>query len=379
MRIPSLRVALTTALLVGQVAGAPSKADAEVSIQLAPVVSTGLEAPLFVTHAGDDSGRLFILEQPGRIRIWVPGGLSERPYLDLAASGRVLAGGERGLLGLAFHPQFRTNRRFFVNYTRAPDGATVIAEYHASTDPDAALQAERVLLTVPQPYANHNGGMLAFGRDGHLYIGLGDGGSGGDPDNRAQNRQVLLGKILRIDVDRGQPYAIPSDNPFAAGGGRPEIYALGFRNPWRFSFDRETGQLFVGDVGQGAVEEIDLVARGGNYGWRITEGDRCFRPATGCNGQGLELPIAIYTQADGRCSVTGGYVYRGEAIPTLAGTYIYADFCTGEIFGRSTGRSAVLLNTSLSIASFGEDQAGELFVVGLGGTIDRIVMADPAP
>jgi glucose/arabinose dehydrogenase len=234
-----------------------------------------------------------------------------------------------------------------------------------------------VLLTVPQPFANHNGGMLAFGPDSHLYIGLGDGGSAGDPGNRAQDRQKLLGKILRIDVNNGQPYAIPPDNPFARAGGRREIYALGFRNPWRFSFDRETGELYAGDVGQGTVEEIDIVTRGGNYGWRVMEGNRCFQPATGCNRRGLTLPIATYTHGGGRCSITGGYVYRARAVPTLAGTYVYADYCTGEIFGRRTGQSTVLLDTDLNIASLGESEAGELFVVGLEGTIHRIAAPDP--
>jgi glucose/arabinose dehydrogenase len=370
-----VRIILPIAVLVSQVAVAPSNAEAQTSIRLVPVVSTGLAAPVFITHAGDGSGRLFILEQSGRIRILAGEALVRRPFLDIA--DRVLAGGERGLLGLAFHPQYRTNGRFFVNYTRQRDGATVVSEFRVSTAPNVALQAERVLLTVPQPFANHNGGMLAFGPDNYLYIGLGDGGSAGDPGNRAQDRQKLLGKILRIDVNNGQPYAIPPDNPFARAGGRREIYALGFRNPWRFSFDRKTGELYVGDVGQGTVEEIDIVTRGGNYGWRIMEGNRCFQPATGCNRRGLTLPIATYTHGGGRCSITGGYVYRARAVPTLAGTYVYADYCTGEIFGRRTGQSTVLLDTDLNIASLGESEAGELFVVGLEGTIHRIAAPDP--
>jgi len=335
------------------------------------VVSTGLAAPLFITHAGDGSGRLFVLEQSGRIRVVAGGSLVQRPFLDIA--DRVLAGGERGLLGLAFHPQFSANGRFFVNYTRRPDGVTVISEFRVSTDPNVALATtERVLLRQFQPYANHNGGMLAFGPKGYLFIGLGDGGSTGDPGNRAQNPAALLGKILRIDVNGVQPYAIPPDNPFATSGGRREIYALGFRNPWRFSFDRSTGQLYAGDVGQGSVEEIDIVSRGGNYGWHIMEGDRCYQPATGCNRQGLTLPIATYSHTGGRCSIAGGYVYRGSAVPALVGTYVYADYCTGEIFGRRSGQSSRLLDTNRNIASFGENQAGELFVVGLGGTIERI-------
>src|SRR4051812_16856727 len=204
-------------------------------IRLVPVTG-GLDAPLFLTSARDGSGRLFVLERSGRVRLIEGGKLVARPFLDLA--GRVLAGGEQGLLGLAFHPRYRANGRFFVDYTRKPDGATVVSEFRVSADPNVALRSERVLLVVPQPYANHNGGMLAFGPGGRLFIGLGDGGSGGDPGNRAQNPDELLGKILRIDVNAGLPYAIPRDNPFAAGGGRPEIFALGFRNPWRFSFDR---------------------------------------------------------------------------------------------------------------------------------------------
>jgi len=372
MRKRWLWIASLTAMLAGQLADGAAQAQ----IRLVPVVRSGLTAPLFLTHAGDGSGRLFVLERPGRVRVRVGGTLLPRPFLDL--TDRVLANEpERGLLGLAFHPRFATNGRFFVNYTRRPDGATVVAEFRVSANPNLALRAERVVLTVPQPFANHNGGMIAFGPGGRLFIGLGDGGSGGDPGNRAQNRQQLLGKILRIDVDGARPYAIPPDNPFAGGGGRPEIYALGFRNPWRFSFDRATGRLFAGDVGQSAIEEVDLVNRGGNYGWRIMEGNRCFRPATGCNRRGLTLPIATYAHAAGRCSVTGGYVYRGRAVPALVGTYLYADFCTGEIFGLRNGRSTRLLDSALLISSFGEDQAGEVHVVGLGGTVHRIAAAAP--
>jgi glucose/arabinose dehydrogenase len=357
------------ALAAAALQGGPVRAQTA-PIRLVPVVTGGLEAPVLATHAGDGSGRLFILEQPGRVRIVAGGRLVPRPFLDL--TGRVLAGGERGLLGLAFHPRYRSNGRFFVNYTRRPDGATVVAELSVSANPDVALPAARVLLVVPQPFPNHNGGMLAFGRDGLLYIGMGDGGGGGDPGNRAQNRRSLLGKILRIDVDRGRPYAIPPDNPFAGGGGRGEIWALGFRNPWRFSFDRTTGRLFAGDVGQEVTEEVDLVRRGGNYGWPIMEGRRCFRPATGCDRRGLSLPVATYGHAGGRCAITGGYVYRGRAVPALAGAYLYADYCSGEIFALRGGRSSRLLDTNLLIASFGEDQAGELLVIDLGGTIRRI-------
>ncbi|MEW6543785.1 MAG: PQQ-dependent sugar dehydrogenase [Nitrospirota bacterium] len=351
----------------------PAGAGPRPMIRLLPVVETGLSNPLFVTHAGDGSGRLFIVEQPGRIRIVRNGRLRERPFLDL--TGRVRFGEERGLLGLAFHPAYVRNGRFVVNYTRAPDGATVIAEYRVSEDSDLALQTEKVLLVVPQPYPNHNGGMAEFGPDGYLYAGLGDGGAGGDPENRGQNRQELLGKILRIDVDRGTPYAIPPDNPFAAGGGRPEIFALGFRNPWRFSFDRATGALWVADVGQDDWEEVDLVRPGGNYGWRIMEGAHCFLPRTGCPTEGLVLPVAEYANRGSRCSIIGGYVYRGSRIKGLVGVYVYGDYCSGEIFGLRDGQPQVLLSSGLKISSFGQDQAGELYVVGHEGTVNRIAEA----
>ena len=341
------------------------------AIRLEPTVS-GLDNPVYVTHSRDD--RLFVVEQPGRIRIVEGGQLLSRPFLDITE--RVRGGGEQGLLGLAFHPGYPADGRFFVNYTRRPDGATVVAEYRVSADPNVATPTERVLLVVPQPYTNHNGGMVEFGPDRLLYIGLGDGGSAGDPGNRAQNRDELLGKMLRVDVDRGAPYAIPRDNPFAASGGRAEIFAWGLSNPWRFSFDRETGTLWAGDVGQNAWEEIDIIRPGGNYGWRIMEGAHCFRPPSGCRTDGLELPVVEYRNGGGRCSVIGGYVYRGRRVPSLVGTYVYGDYCSGEIFGFVSGAPPrVLLNTGLSIASFGEDRAGELYVVDLKGTVHRLVDA----
>ena len=340
-------------------------------------ILSGLDQPVFVGHAGDGSNRLFILEQPGRIRVRQPGSSSTTLFLNIAS--RVICCGEQGLLGLAFHPQFASNRRFFVNYTRAGDGTTVIAEYQVSEgDPNVANTTERVILTVAQPFTNHNGGMLAFGPDGYLYIGLGDGGAGNDPDNRAQNINDLLGKILRIDVDQF-PYASPDTNPyFGATSGRDEIFAVGLRNPWRFSFDRATGQLYVGDVGQGAREEVDIVTLGGNYGWRVFEGTLCTNlgPAP-CSTPGLVPPIAEYAHTQGRCSVTGGYVYRGTAGDLPAGAYFYADFCTGEIFLFHNGVAQFLLDTPLNISSFGEDESGEHYVVGLGGTVSR--MTTPVP
>jgi glucose/arabinose dehydrogenase len=356
-------------------------ATAEAQIDLDPVLE-GLTNPLYLTNARDGSGRLFLVEQDGRIQVLQPGATAPTFFLDITS--KVLSGGERGLLGLAFHPQFKYNRRFFVDYTRMPDGATIVAEYHVSaSNPDGAETNEVVLLTIPQPFANHNGGMIEFGPDGFLYIGMGDGGSGNDPSNRAQNTQELLGKILRIDVDHpespSQPYSSPSGNPFLGPDpGRDEIFALGFRNPWRFSFDRATGQLYVGDVGQGDREEIDIVTLGGNYGWRVFEGTRCtdLGPAA-CGVSGFIPPLAEYDHSGGRCAVTGGYVYRGKKSSLPLGAYVYGDFCTGEIFMLNNGVQSLLLDTDLNIASFGEDEGGEVYVVGLGGTVHRI--SNPLP
>lgn len=356
--------------------GSPNLVRAEQplpSIVLEPVVSDGLHHPVYVTHAGDGSGRLFVVEQPGRIRIVQQGRMREQPFLDV--TDRVRYGGEQGLLGLAFHPAYKQNGRFVVNYVRRSDGSTVIAELQVSSNPDRSQTVEKQLLVVAQPYPNHKGGMVEFGPDGFLYIALGDGGSGGDPGNRGQNRNELLGKLLRIDVDRGTPYAVPRDNPFASGGGRPEIFAYGLRNPWRFSFDRQTGELWAADVGQNAWEEIDIVKRGGNYGWRILEGSHCFLPRDGCDRDGLIPPVAEYAHDKGRCSITGGYVYRGSRLPALRGAYLYGDFCSGEIFVFANGTQRTLLSTDLQIASFGQDRDGELYVVGHGGTIHRIVEA----
>ncbi len=349
------------------------------SLTLKPIITKGLTQPLYLTHAGDGSGRLFVVEQAGRIRILTQGLLQSVPFLDI--SNLVLTGGERGLLGLAFHPNYARNGRFFVSYTRQPDGATVVAEYRRGAKIDLAGRQERVVMVVPQPFANHNGGMVAFGPDGALYIGRGDGGGRGDPDNRGQNPHDLRGKILRLDVDREEPYTIPADNPYVSGGGRPEIYALGLRNPWRFSFDRGSGSLWVGDVGQHAWEEVDVVVRGGNYGWRLMEGRHCFLPQTDCEEPALRLPILEYGHEAGRCSITGGYVYRGPSEPGLKGLYVYGDYCSGEIFGLQVEAEArpsqrqnpqVLLRSGFRISSFGEDEAGEIYVVDHGGAVYRL-------
>ncbi len=351
--------------------------EKEPLVTLTTVVTQKLEQPVYLTHAGDGSSRLFAVEQPGRIRILQEQTMLPDAFLDI--TGRVLSGGERGLLGLAFHPDYRRNGRFFVNYTRKPDGATVIAEYHRGATSTLASPEERILLTVPQPYPNHNGGMMSFGPDGYLYIGLGDGGSAGDPENRAQNPEELLGKILRIDIDRGDPYGIPPDNPFAQGGGRAEIYALGLRNPWRFSFDGKTGKLWVADVGQYKWEEINLVARGGNYGWRTMEGTHCFNLPASCKTAHFRLPLAEYSHEKGRCSVIGGYAYRGMKLPDLTATYVYGDYCSGEIFALPSIQNdshviapRQLLKTSLNISSFGEDATGELYVLDHNGGIYRL-------
>jgi glucose/arabinose dehydrogenase len=364
---------LLASLLAGVRVAAQDRSTA--ALTLTPVLSN-LSSPVFVTNAHDGSNRLFVVEQPGRVQVLQPGASAPTVFLDI--STKVLFGGERGLLGLTFHPQFNTNHRFFVNYTRKPDGATVIAEYHASaTNPNLSDAGETVLLVIQQPFENHNGGMIEFGPDGFLYVGMGDGGSANDPGNRAQNVDELLGKILRLDVDHpngSTPYSSPPDNPFfGATPGRDEIYAVGMRNPFRFSFDRATGQLYVGDVGQDVREEIDVVTRGGNYGWRVFEGTRCtgLGPAA-CVPANFQPPIAEYDHTAGRCSISGGYVYRGKRATLPPGSYVYGDFCTGELFLLQGGAQSLLQDTTLNISSFGEDEGGELYVVGLGGTVHRL-------
>jgi len=353
------------------------------TITLAPVLS-GLNNPLYVTNAHDGSNRLFIIEQVGRILVLQPGATAPTVFLDIAT--RVLAGGERGLLGLTFHPDFSSNRRFFVNYTRAFDGATVVAEYRASVDNrNIAETKEIIILSVAQPFPNHNGGMIEFGPDGFLYIGMGDGGSANDPGNRAQDPYDLLGKMLRIDVDRPQSstvrYSSPPSNPFTGSDRRrDEIFARGLRNPWRFSFDRVTGALFAGDVGQGGYEEINLILIAGNYGWRIFEGSHCsgLGPAS-CGSEPFLSPIAEYAHTNGRCAVTGGYSYQGDQSTLPFGAYVYGDYCTGEIFLLlPNDKQHLLLDTDLAISSFGEDEAGELYVVGLGGAVYRLTNTAPA-
>jgi glucose/arabinose dehydrogenase len=349
-----------------------------------PVVSLGAKVavvrkPTHVTNAGDGSGRLFITEQEGRILVRKDNAVSATPFLDIR--DRVSCCGERGLLSVAFPPGYWEKRYFYVNYTDR-SGDTVVARYRTSQDSDRADPAsEEVVMTVKQPFTNHNGGQLAFGQDGFLYIGMGDGGSANDPYGNGQNMGTLLGKLLRIDVESAaRPYAVPGSNPFA---GRknvlPEIWASGLRNPWRFSFDRATGDLYIADVGQNRYEEVDVQpasSRGGeNYGWNIMEGLHCFRSRT-CDASGLVKPAMEYGHGQG-CSVTGGMVYRGRTFPQLAGTYLYGDYCSGRIWGlRRQGDqwiSRELVKTKLSISTFGEDEEGEVYVADhSSGAIYRV-------
>ena len=347
-------------------------------IALTPIVPSGLTRPTYLTHAGDD--RLFVVEQPGRLRIIQNGQLRDQPFLDITA--QVLSqGDEQGLLSVAFHPDYKANGQFFIDYTRQPDGATVIERYTVSSDdPNRADdQSGKVILVIAQPEANHNGGQLQFGPDGYLYIGMGDGGGQGDRHGsigNGQNRNALLGKLLRIDVTNQNTYAIPPDNPFGT-----EVWAYGLRNPWRFSFDRATNDLYIADVGQDTYEEVDFqpaASKGGeNYGWRIMEGLHCYNPSQGCDQSGLVLPIAEYSHAVGGCAITGGYVYRGLQYPVLDGAYFFGDYCTGYIWSLQRNRDQWLmtkqLESGLHISSFGEDVNGEVYVVDLDGAVYQLV------
>jgi len=344
-----------------------------VRVELQRVVG-GLDTPVGIANAGDGSGRLFVVEKPGRIRIVRNGALSSIPFLDI--TDRVGSGGsEQGLLGLAFHPAYVQNGVFIVNYTDQ-QGTTVVARFSVSSEPSLADPAsEVILLTVGQPASNHNGGHLAFGPDGYLYIGLGDGGGADDRYGNGQNGQTLLGAMLRLDVDSKVPYAVPADNPFVGSPAvQHEIWALGLRNPWRYSFDRLTGKLYIADVGQNKFEEINVQPAdsggGENYGWPIMEAAHCFPDDAGCDRSGLVLPVAEYDHSQG-CSVTGGYVYRGRGFPLLSGIYLFGDYCSGRIWGLAPAgdgwRVAQLAHAGVQISSFGEDEAGELYVLDMGG------------
>jgi glucose/arabinose dehydrogenase len=354
------------------------------NLALTTVVS-GLSFPLGLEMPPGDN-RFFVVEQGGTIRIIENGALLAGNFLDLTALTN-FDHQEQGLLGLAFHPNYAANRLFYVNYTRDTNDPlnpreTVIAEFQtlAEIPNQADLASERILLTVRQPFENHKGGQLVFGPDHLLYIGLGDGGSAGDPLNNAQTLTVLLGKILRIGVDPpfspGLEYALPPDNPFAGGAGSPEIWAYGLRNPWRFSFERGGTRLFCGDVGQDKFEEVDLITKGGNFGWRVMEGLHCFNPPSGCDMTNLILPIAEYDHSEG-IAVIGGFVYKGSAIPSLANAYIFGDL-TGKIWSLTEGppntfTRTQLLSTGRTITSFGQDAAGEVYVVDQSGSVLRLV------
>jgi len=351
-----------------------------VAVHLEEVV-TGLRLPVLVTALPGDTSRLFVVEKRGTIRVIKHGTLLPTPFIDLTA--RVTTANEQGLLGMAFHP---TDGRVVLSFTvmgPTGGGTSRIATFRTGADPDVLDPAtEQMILEVPQPYGNHNGGHVAFGPEGYLYIGFGDGGAGGDPQGHGQDRDDLLGSLLRIDIDNQAPYTVPATNPFVGRAGmRGELWNWGLRNPWRYSFDAATGDLYIADVGQNKWEEVDVqpfASTGGeNYGWAIMEGDHCYKSIT-CDKQGLVLPVTEYGHADG-CSITGGYVYRGDAIPELRGTYFYGDYCEGWVRsfvyrnGAATNATSwPTLDTKQQITSFGEDARGELYIVLAGGTIYRI-------
>ena len=382
LRFPLLAVSLSALVLIG-VVGQTEFAGA-VSLERAfPELS--FEDPVFLTHAGDGSGRIFGVEQRGVVWSVDSAGVEASLYLDIR--DRVNRGGnEEGLLGLAFAPDFADSGHLFVYYSAASPRRSVLSRFTEGPGGTPAGGTELVVLEVLQPFRNHNGGMIAFGPEGFLYVGLGDGGSGGDPQGNGQDRGTLLGSLLRIDVSQAtadEPYRVPSDNPFSGvSAARGEIWAYGFRNPWRFSFDSDTGDLWLGDVGQDAYEEINLVTKGGNYGWNTLEGFHCYR-AEACVQGGLELPIVEYDHGFG-CSVTGGYVYRGEAVPQLRGAYVYADFCSGRVWavrydGGDVSGPDLIADAEFSISSFGVDQDNELYLLGFDGWVYRFRSESPSP
>ena len=345
--------------------------------------SVSFDRMVYLTHPEGMPDRLYLVLQPGRIMVFddVPNPSATETFLDIRdrVSDR---GNEEGLLGLAFDPDYRSNGYFFVYYSAASPRRSVIARYQSSPGTDSVDPSTgKIIMEIGQPFSNHNGGQITFGPDGYLYVSVGDGGSGGDPRGHGQNLGTLLGTILRIDVsalDETGSHAVPPDNPFVGvEGARPEIWAYGLRNPWRFSFDRETGALWTGDVGQNKLEEIDIIKPGANYGWNVMEGTSCFRNA-GCDSDELEPPVAEYGR-DGGCSVTGGYVYRGERIPSLIGAYVYGDFCTGHIWalrhdGSRVTQQAEIADTDLQISSFAEGPDGEVYILSFTGEIARLAL-----
>lgn len=386
----NLRSAFLVAMLSSAASAAPEPFEGGCLISGAPSVSSvslkkvasGFTKPVAILFSPVDKTEYFVIEQIGLIRKVKSGVVQSLPVLDLRA---VVNGNdnETGLLGMAFHPNFRNNRRIFLNYTTLTRPRTVIAEFMMEANGVINRTSEKIILEIAQPFSNHNGGDLKFGPDGYLYIGTGDGGSANDPQRNGQNLKVLLAKMLRIDIDSGAPYKIPRDNPiFSDPGARKEIYAYGLRNPWRFSFDKVNGQLWAADVGQNALEEIDIIKKGANYGWNTMEGTRCFL-TNSCNRSGLELPVHEYPRTEG-VSITGGYVYRGLAIPTLIGRYLFADYGSGKLWGLNWDGTAaankLLLETSFNISTFGEDSDGEIYVADhRGGNVYRIEKGSNTP
>ena len=388
--MPSHRLPIALALLLWTaLATAATQPQAIGPVELERAFpDIAFDDPVFLTHAGDGTGRLFVVEQRGVVRVLASTAprAAHDVFLDIA--GRVSrARREEGLLGLAFDPGFASNGHLYVYYSAASPRRSVLSRFSVSGSADAADPAsELVLLEIPQPFSNHNGGMIAFGPDGFLYVALGDGGSGGDPRGNGQDIRTLLGSILRIDVARAttvEPYRVPPDNPLVGvPDAREEIWAYGLRNPWRFSFDAATGDLWAADVGQNEYEEIDLILPGRNYGWNTMEGAHCFSTPD-CDRSGLELPVAEYDHGLG-CSVTGGYVSRGTDVPALLGVYLYADFCSGRVWGfrRENGRVSApeeLLAAPFSVSSFGTDARGEVYVLGFDGGVYRFVGEPAAP
>jgi glucose/arabinose dehydrogenase len=398
LRVAALGAALVAATLPASVSAAPAPLVDAAPSPAAPTASTirlvkvaDVSDPVLAISPKGDKARLFIVTKGGRIRIVKNGNQLATSFLNI--SSKVSRGSEQGLLGLAFHPNFATNRKFYVNFTNT-SGHTVVRQYRASSsNPDVVEPGSgRKIIRIKQPYSNHNGGMIAFGKDGYLYIGMGDGGSAGDPGNRAQDKGKLLGKMLRINVNgktATKNYRIPASNPYVGRAGKNEIWQRGLRNPWRFSFDRSNGNLWIGDVGQGRYEEVDRAKRtssgpgkGVNWGWRVMEGNHCYKPASGCNTSGKKRPLVEYSHSsNGRCSVSGGFVYRGSAIAALRGWYVYGDYCSGEVWAVSATASRPakpvrLLGTGSGrlISGFGEDASGELYLCDLGAdAVYRIV------
>jgi glucose/arabinose dehydrogenase len=380
-----LRLALPCILLIAACKNSTDNNPPTVAVKLELVGN--FTSPVFLTSPPNDTARLFIVEQAGRVRIVRHDTTLARAFLDLR--GRINTGGEEGLLSIAFHPQYAINGRCYVYFTDLSGDIRVVRYNVSPTDPDSADEttADTVLKVGHPGQSNHNGGQLQFGPDGMLFVGTGDGGGGGDPGNNGQNKHALLGKLLRLDVNGASGYAIPTDNPFSTDTtGAPEVWSYGLRNPWRFSFDRQTGDLYIGDVGQGEWEEVDVApvgnqrGKGANYGWRIMEGNHCY-PRDPCSSTGLVAPFAEYSHANGACTVVGGYVYRGRAIPALDGHYFYADYCNGVVTSFRFPDPLKIDWTSLlrpgnGVSSFGQDARGELYIVQLGGGVFRIV---PAP